>query len=344
MVSEKDILHTEYTIKNKGGMSASLSNYGARLVELLVPDRFGNLSNVVLGFDTHEEYVKNVNIYLGATIGRVAGRITNSKFLSRDLSIDLMANENGNHLHGGSDRALDRVYWNGEVIKDEDSNSVIFTYVSVPGEAGYPGELSVEIIYSLTNQNQLIISYRARTTSQTPVNLTNHTYWNLHDSGATDILNHHLSLNCDKIINMDEQLLPVGGYSSCSKLGMDFSILRPIRDALPESSNEPWPGIDNTFMLRTKEIGTFTEAAILYDPISGRKMTISTTESSLQVYTANRMRNIKGRNGITYLQGNSICLEAQRINDNHRLPELPSIVLNPNDEYVQKTIHTFTVD
>lgn len=337
-------MNKDYVIQNSSGMKATVSSFGARLVELLVPDRFGKLSNVVLGFDTHEEYLENVDVYLGATIGRVAGRIANSEFRSDGLEIALVANENSNHLHGGKENALDRVFWAGEIVESQDSQSVIFKYVSPTGEAGYPGELSIQVKYTLTNQNQLIIDYRARTDAKTPVNLTNHSYWNLHDSGTTDILNHHLSLNCDVILSMDTQLLPMGGYLTVSESGMDFSSLRPIAHTLPKSPTEPWPGIDNTFMLREKEIGNLTEAATLYDPVSGRKMTITTTESSMQVYTANRMGNLKGRNGVTYSQGNSICLEAQRVVNTHLLPELPTIVLQPQEEYVQKTVHAFSID
>ena len=344
MASEIITMHKEYVIQNSNGMKATFSNFGARLVELLVYDRVGNLSNVVLGFDTHEEYVEKVNVYLGATIGRVAGRIPDSKFRAQGLDIDLIGNEKDNHLHGGKESALDRVFWSGKVMKSEDSQSVLFKYVSPSGEAGYPGELSIEVTYTLTNQNQLIISYRASATSKTPVNLTNHTYWNLHDAGATDILNHQLRINSDQIINMDAQLLPIGGYSTGSELGMDFLTLRPIAQALPKSSTEPWPGIDNTFIFSDKENGSLTEAATLYDPTSGRKMSITTTESSLQVYTANRMGNLKGRNRVTYSQGNSICLEAQRVVDSHLLPELPTIVLMPDEEYVQQTIHTFSIE
>lgn len=326
------------------GMKATLSSFGARLVELMVPDRSGKLSNVVLGFDTHEEYLNNVDTYLGATVGRVAGRIAKSKFQTHDLTIRLVSNENENHLHGGKDSALDRVFWLGEIVESGGSQSVNFHYMSPSGEAEYPGDLTIQISYTLTKHNELIFSYRANASSPTPVNLTNHTYWNLHDSGTTSILNHQLRINSDHIINMNPQLLPIGGYSSCLESGMDFSSLKPIAFSLPKSPTEPWPGIDNTFMLRDKTIGDLTEAASLYDPVSGRLMTITTTESSLQVYTANRMGNLKGRYGINYTQGNSICLEAQRIVDNPLLPELPTIVIKPGEEYSQETIHAFSIE
>ena len=325
-------------------MKATFSSFGARLVELMAPDRFGKLSNVVLGFDTHDEYLNNVDIYLGATVGRVAGRIAKGKFLAPDLTIDLIGNENGNHLHGGKDSALDRVFWSGEVGEIGGSQNVKFHYLSPSGEAGYPGDLSIQVSYTLTNQDELIVSYRASTSSQTPINLTNHTYWNLYDSGATNILNHQLRINSDQVIKMDSQLLPVGGYLSSLESGMDFTGLKLIADALPKSPTEPWPGIDNTFMLRDKSLGDLREAATLYDPISGRKMTITTTEPSLQVYTANRLGNLKGRYGIDYAQGNSICLEAQRVVDSQLLPELPTIVVAPGEEYSQKTIHKFSIE
>jgi len=310
----------------------------------MVPDRMGSLSNVVLGFDTHSEYVSNVGNYFGATIGRVAGRISKGIFDGDSLKFQLVANEGGNHLHGGKENALDRVFWSGKLCKVDTSPAIQFSYESKSGEGGYPGDLSIVLTCSLTNENELIFEYFAKTSSDTPVNITNHIYWNLHDAGATSILDHELQINADKIVKMDAQLLPVGGYLSCADSGMVFKKLSKIVDSLPTNPTEPWPGIDNTFILSNKVNGELTESAILYDPTSGRKMTVTTTEPSLQVYTANRLGELKGRYGIKYSQGNSICIETQRVIDNQVLPDLPSIVLKPGQEYFHKTIYKFSTE
>jgi len=332
----------EYVIHNSNGMSATFSNFGARLVELTVPDRTGNYANVVLGFDTHDEYLINVGNYFGATIGRVAGRISKSLFAGNNLSFQLKPNEGENHLHGGIEKSLDRVLWSGQLSEISGSEAIKFSYKSISGEEGYPGNLSVDLNCSLTNSNELIFEYSATTTSDTPVNITNHIYWNLKDSGASSILNHNLQINSEKIVKMDSNLLPTGGYVSCADSGMNFKELTAIANALPKTPSEPWPGIDNTFMLSNKKTGELTEAAILYDPASGRKMTITTTEPSLQVYSANRLGNLMGRHGIIYAQGNSICIETQRVIDNQALPELQSIVLKVGQLYQHKTIYKFS--
>ena len=344
MAKEVCNLNKEFVIENAHGMKATFSNFGARLVELMVPDRNGNCSNVVLGFDSHEEYLINVGNYFGATLGRVAGRISKSIFNGGDLSFQLMANEGENHLHGGKENSFDRIFWSGKLSEDAGSQVVQFSFESKSEECEYPGDLSVTFTATLTNKNELIFEYSAITTLDTPVNLTNHIYWNLNDGGATSILNHELQINSEKIIKMDSQLLPVGGYLSCIESGLDFTQLRMIGQSLPKNPTEPWPGIDNTFMLTEKTIGDLTEAAILYDSISGRKMTITTSEPSLQVYSANRLENLKGRKGINYSQGNSICIETQRVIDNQALPDLQSIVLKPGGRYFHKTIHKFSIE
>jgi aldose 1-epimerase len=310
----------------------------------MVPDRTGNFSNVVLGFDTHTEYVSNVGNYFGATLGRVAGRISKGVFDGNGLKFQLAANEGENHLHGGKESALDRVFWSGELCEVEGSPAIRFSHESKSGEEGYPGDLSIVLTCSLTNENELIFEYLAKTSSDTPVNITNHIYWNLHDAGATSILDHELQINADKIVKMDAQLLPVGGYLSCSDSGMDFRKLTKIADSLPTNPTEPWPGIDNTFILSNKTTSELTKSAILHDPTSGRKMSIITTEPSLQVYSANRLGELKGRHGIKYGQGNSICIETQRVIDNHVLPDLQSIVLKPGQEYLHRTIHKFSAE
>lgn len=338
------ILNKEFVIENSNGIKATFSNFGARLVELMVPDRIGNCSNVVLGFDTHEEYVINVGNYFGATLGRVAGRISEGVFNGSGLRFQLLANEGENHLHGGKENSLDRVFWSSKFCEVAGSQAVEFSFESKTEEGGYPGDLSVVLTCYLTNKNELIFEYSAKTSSDTPVNITNHIYWNLHDAGATSVLDHELQINADKIIKMDAQLLPVGGYLSCADSGMDFKKLTKIAYALPTNPTEPWPGIDNTFILSNKTTGELTESAILHDPISGRKMTITTTEPSLQVYSANRLRDLKGRHGIKYWQGNSICIETQRVIDNQALPDLQSIVLKRGQEYFHRTIHKFSAE
>jgi len=324
---------TLVTLRNEQGTTAVLSTYGARLVELLAQDAAGSWGNIVLGHDTEEEYRENPNSYYGATVGRVAGRLARARFLGSGLDFPVTANEGDTHLHGGPERALDRVEWS--VRTSSDGREAAFEHVSEAGVEGYPGALTVTATYRLTETNELELGFRATTTAPTPVNLVNHTYFNLSGDASRSIVDHALHIRANEILATDEKLLPVGGVTAVAGTAYDYRSERRIGDDLSGSSGEPWPGVDCTYVLDAGRAGS--AAATLWEPESGRTLEITTTEPTLQVYTGNRIPPSVGRHGANYGPGSGICLEAQRVPDSPALPEWPSIVLQPGDEYRQMT-------
>lgn len=320
------------TLNNAHGTSLVLSSFGARLVELSFRDRDGNIENIVLGYDSEQDYRDNPGGYLGATVGRVAGRLANARFIGGGLDFSTTANEGSTHLHGGPNRALDRVEW--QLVPGTPDDTVTYQYLSPAGEEGYPGNLTVTSSYQLTDNDEIVFDLRATTDSPTPVNLVNHTYVNLSGDARRSIVEHELMIDADTILEADSDLLPLGGLVPVANTAYDFREKRRIGDALPEDGSEPWPGIDTTYVLRKSG----PSAAILSDPASGRLLTITTTEPTLQVYTGNRIPDGIGRLGAHYGPGKGMCLEAHRVPDSPNLPDWPSIVIQPGTEYVQRTV------
>ena len=318
-------------VKNSRGTSALLSTFGARLVELMARDRNGNPGNIVLGYDTEQEYRDNPGGYFGATVGRVAGRLDNGRFLGGGLDFAVTANEGSTHLHGGPLRALDRVEWR---VQQNDEESATFGYVSPAGEEGYPGNLSLTATYRLTESDTLEFEYHATTDASTPVNLVNHAYINLSGDASESIVDHILSIDSRAIIAADDTLLPLGGLVPVAGTSYDFRTERRIGDDLPVGGSEPWPGIDTTYILDR----TDRPAAYLWDPRSGRTLEVKTTEPTLQVYTGNRIAAYSGRHGAPHGAGKGICLEAHRVPDSPALLDWPSIVLEPGEAYAQRTV------
>lgn len=319
-------------LTNRHGTSALLSTFGARLVELLAPDRDGTLGNIVLGHDTEQQYRDNPAPYFGATVGRVAGRVADAHFIGGGLEFDLQPNEGPTHLHGGPARALDRVEWNVGVAPAD--ASTVFRYSSPAGEEGYPGTLDVKCSYRLTDDSELELEYSAETDAATPVNIVNHTYFNLSGDARESIVEHELMIHSSAILAADERLLPVGGLLAVAGTPYDFRRARRIGDDLPTGSGEPWPGIDATYVLETSA----RPAATLWDPASGRQLEIRTTEPTLQVYTGNRIEPAVGRSSARHDAGKGICLEAHRVPDSPALPGWPSIVIQPGARYTQRTV------
>lgn len=317
---------------NRHGLSMLLSTFGARLVELLAPDRHGEFGNIVLGFDTEEQYRSDPGAYFGATVGRVAGRIAESRFIGGGLEFPLRPNEGATHLHGGPARALDRVEWSVE--EPSDDASAVFLYSSPSGEEGYPGRLDVRCSYRLTDDDELELEITATTDRATPVNIINHTYFNLSGDAQSSIVDHELMIDGRLILATDKDLLPVGGALSVVGTPYDFRTARRIGDDLPVHSGEPWPGIDSTYVLDED----VDPAAILWDPSSGRQLEIRITEPTLQVYTGNRIEPGPGRAGAVHGPGAGICLEAHRIPDSPVLPDWPSLVIQPGERYAQRTV------
>jgi aldose 1-epimerase len=320
------------TLSNERGTSIVLSTFGARLVELMFRDREGNVENIVLGYDTEQNYRDNPDWYVGATVGRVAGRLAGARFIGGGLNFPTTPNEGTSHLHGGPNRALDRVEW--EAMASTTANTVVFRYVSPAEEEGYPGTLKITSSYQLTESDELVFELRATTDAATPVNLVNHTYLNLSGGARRSIVDHELMINADSILEADVNLLPRGGVIALSGMAYDFREERRIGNALPENGSEPWPGIDSTYLLAVHA----KPVATLRDPVSGRVLRITTTEPALQVYTGNRIAIETGRSDGQHGPGKGICLEAQRVPDSPQLPGWPTIVIEPGTEYHQRTV------
>jgi aldose 1-epimerase len=324
-------------VANANGASATFSAFGARLVALRVPDRNGRLDNVTLGFDTDAEYRRHANLYFGATIGRVAGRISGSAFSLGGRRYELTANEGPNHVHGGTRRSLDRVEWSAQRVETERGSGVSFEYVSPHLEEGYPGILTVRSEYVLSDHNVLWTVLTAVSDDPTPVNLTNHAYWNLAGAGSGPVLDHVLDIAASRRVAMTDDLLPTGELAPVDGTALDFRGGRRIGERLPEEEPEPWPGFDSALVL---DEGADV-AVRLWDPASGRALDIVTSEPSIQLYTANRLTQIAGRDGRTYRAGGAICLEPQRMPDAVNRPEFPSIVLAAGDEFRHVSCYRF---
>ena len=320
------------SISNAYGTSLVVSTFGARLVELMFRDKAGTVENIVLGYDSEEAYQENPDGYFGATVGRVAGRLALARFIGGGLDFPTVANEGTTHLHGGPDRALDRVEW--EILPSTSADTISFQYLSPAGVEGYPGNLEVTSSYQLTSQDELVFELKARTDAPTPVNLVNHAYLNLSGNARRSIVEHELVINAATILDTDVDLLPRGGVISVAGTAYDFREKRQIGEALPASGSEPWPGIDSTYVRNNSS----DFAAILSDSVSGRVVKVNTTEPTLQVYTGNRIPVGPGRSGAPHGPGKGICLEAHRVPDSPALPEWPSIVIEPSSDYYQRTV------
>lgn len=305
-------------ISNGVDCEFSVINRGATLLSVLLPNKDGVLEECTLGFDNIADYEKN-NSYFGATIGRVGNRIANSSFNIGDTTYELTTNANGcNSLHGGL-IGFDKVMWSYKTFNNSNSAGVIFKYKSSDGEEGFPGNLDVEVIYSLTNNRELIIEYKAITDKITPVNLTNHAYWNL-TGNKSSINGHLLQIEADSYLPVNDVSIPTGDLKSVKSTIFDFRALTNIGSRLKESG-----GFDHNFNLSLKKQPDAINRAYIEEPISGRFMEILTTEPGIQLYTTE----------------NSICLEAQMYPDAINRNNFQSILLSPGEIYNQKTVHRF---
>jgi aldose 1-epimerase len=330
-----------YTLTNRNGLRAKITNYGATLVSLEVPDRDGNLADITLGFDTLDGYVTR-HPYFGSTVGRYANRIGGAKFMLNGVEYKLAANNGPNHLHGGI-KGFDRVVWKVEESKaqtnllGEDAAMLKLSYLSKDGEEGYPGNLACTVTYKLTNNDELRISYEAETDKTTIVNLTNHSYWNLAGQGKGDILGHELMLNADRYTPVDEGLIPTGELRSVKGTPMDFT--KPM--AIGSRIDQVPGGYDHNYVLNSGG-GSPALAAKAYEPTSGRVMEIHTTEPGVQFYTGNFLDgSMTGKAGKVYNRHYGFCLETQHFPDSPNKPDFPSVVLNPGENYKTVTVHKF---
>ena len=327
----------KFTVSNKHGMIASFINFGAILTSVKVPDRDGSVGEVTLGFDTLEDYIADT-WFLGATIGRYANRIAKGKFTLDGVQYQLAQNSPPSHLHGGY-KGFHKVVWQPKTQINLESISVAFSYLSEDGEEGYPGNLSVTVTYILNNQNELTITYRAETDKATPINLTNHTYWNLKGVSAGNVLDHVLILNADDYLPTDDERIPTGELKSVHGTPMDFTQPFKIEARIGEVKGG---GYNHCYVLR-QQLDSLSLAATVHEPITGRIMEIYTTEPGMQFYSGHFLDRYKGAGGIILNKYDGFCLEAQHFPNSVNEPRLPSTILRPGNIYRQTTIYKFQV-
>jgi aldose 1-epimerase len=327
---------TEYTITNAKGMQVSIINYGGTITKLMAPDKNGKLGDVILGYESLDGYLQKNNPFFGALIGRYGNRIAKGKFTLDGTTYTLATNNNGNSLHGGN-KGFDKVVWDAE--KQGDS-SLKLTYHSKDMEEGYPGNLNVTVVYTLTSGNALKIDYTATTDKATPVNLTNHTYYNLSAGTDSTIMDHELWINADKYTPVDMQLIPTGQIADVKGTPMDFTTSKPVGKDIAQVKG----GFDHNWVLN-KSGNELSKVATLYHPKSGRVMDVYTTEPGLQFYSGNflngTLTNTKA--GAKYVQHAALCLETQHFPDSPNHSNFPSTILKPGDTYKSTTIYKFSV-
>ncbi|MBM3879984.1 MAG: galactose mutarotase [Verrucomicrobia bacterium] len=328
----------QYTLTNAKGVTAKIITYGALLTELHVPDRAGQLGDIVLGFDNLESYLAG-HPYFGATIGRVGNRIAKGQFTLDGKTYTLAQNNGPNHLHGGL-KGFDKVVWQARPVRAKNGVAVRFTYTSRDGEEGYPGKLTATVVYTLTNDNELRLDYTAKTDKATPVNLTNHSYWNL--AGAGDILGHELMLNADRYTPVDDTLIPTGEIAPVQNTPMDFTRPKPIGRDLKQLANDP-QGYDHNFVLSRGD-KQMNLCAVVHEARSGRVLEIFTQEPGVQFYSGNFLDGtLTGKGGQVYRKHYGFCLETQHFPDSVNHPNFPSTILRPGRTYKTSTIHRFSV-
>jgi aldose 1-epimerase len=324
-----------YIIKNSRGLKASVSNYGGTLLELWTPDKSGKSGNVILGYDSLSGYLQKSNPYFGATVGRYANRISHGSFTIDGKTYTLAGNDRGNTLHGGI-KGFDKVIWNVNQVND---SSVALSYASRDGEEGFPGNLTVKIVYTVTSRNGLAIDYTALSDMKTPVNLTNHAYFNLSAGKDSTILGEEIKIYASKYTPVNDSLIPTGQRASVKNTPMDFLKEKKIGSDL----NKVKGGYDHNFIIDRKD-SSLTIAATLFDPGSGRTMEVWTTQPGIQFYTGNFLNGrITGRNGKKIVQHGALCLETQHFPDTPNQPSFPNVILGPGQTFHEVTVYKFSV-
>lgn len=326
-----------YTLTNRNGLRAKIMTYGATLIAVETPDRNGQIANVTLALDSLQDYLKG-HPCLGSTIGRFANRIAKGRFSIGGTQYTLATNNGPNHLHGGI-RGFDKVVWKAKPIEAKGAVGATFTYNSADGEEGYPGNLTATVTYSLTDDDELKMEYSATTDQTTVVNLTNHTYWNLADGGAGDVLQQELMINADHYLPADAGLIPSGEIRSVNNTPLDFTQPKAIGSHIAELG-----GYDHCFVLNKKEGESGPSlAARAVAPKSGRVMEVFTTEPGIQLYTANGLDGRLHGGGRAFKKFFGFCLEAQHYPDSPNQPQFPTTLLKPGETYRQLTVHKFRV-
>ena len=337
-----------YTLANGNGVTLEVTNYGGIITSLRVPDRDGNLEDVVLGFDSLSAYTSEAyraaNPYFGALIGRYGNRIAGGEFTLGGETYMLATNDGPNHLHGGEE-GFDQVVWDAESFRRGDSVGVVLTHTSPDGHGGYPGRLDVEVTYTLTPDNALAVDYQATTTKATPVNLTQHSYFNLDGHGDGSILDHELTINAEQFTPVDSTLIPTGEPWPVEGTPLDFTEPTPIGARIDADHRqiEYGGGYDHNFVLAETDADTLRLAARLYEPDTGRLLTVRTTEPGLQFYSGNFLDGSFTGKGETYGRREGLALETQHFPNSPNEPAFPSTILRPGEEHTSRTVYEFSV-
>ena len=334
---------TYFELSNTNGMTVGIIDYGATVTKILVPDKNGNIGDVVLGHDNMHSYEEK-NDYFGCIAGRYANRIGNGTFTIDGKEYQVPKNNSGNALHGGIE-GFDKKVWNATTFQRADSVGVVLTYLSKDGEEGYPGELLVKVTYSLGLENSLRIDYKAITTRSTVLNLTNHSYFNLKDGGKSSILDHKLMINAPWYTPVDEGLIATGEILSVEGSPFDFQASKAIGDQIEEDHIQLTNGMgyDHNFVIN-KGPGELGLMARVYDPVTGRVIETHSTEPGIQFYSGNFLNGeITGKYDVQYNHRSGFCLETQHFPDSPNKGHFPSVILEPEDQFNSTTIYKFSI-
>jgi aldose 1-epimerase len=332
-----------YTLSNGRGMDVRTMSYGAIIVSIKVPDRAGRGDDVVLGFDALDGYLGS-HPYFGAIVGRYGNRIAKGQFTLDGHLFQLATNNGPNHLHGGV-KGFDKVVWQAEPFERDGRVGVVYSHTSPDGDEGYPGTLNARVTYTLSPSNEITVEYEATTDKATPINLTQHSYFNLAGAGNGDILGHRLSIDADRVTPVDETLIPTGELAAVAGTPFDFRQLTVIGTRIDADTPQIrfGHGYDHNWVLNRAAAG-LTHAARLEDPASGRTLDVSTTEPGMQFYTGNFLDGtITGKSGRLYQRRYGLCLETQHFPDSPNRATFPSTILRPGERYQSKTVFAFGV-
>ncbi len=332
---------TEYTLSNPNGMTVKIVNYGGIVTQIFTKDKNGSMGDVVLGFDSLAGYRQTGNPYMGCIVGRYANRIANAQFKLDGKTYKLAANNNGNTLHGGV-KGYDKRVWTTDHFGTNDAGSVLTLKLTSPdGEEGYPGTLTATVVYTVTADNELKIDYKATTDKATPVNLTNHSYFNLSAGADSTILDHELMIKADRYTPANAKLIPTGELKDVKGTPMDFTAAKKIGQDIQKSGGDP-VGYDHNWVLN-KTGNNLELIGTLYHPTSGRLMEFYTTEPGVQFYTGNFLDgSLTGKGGKKYIKNSGLCLETQHFPDSPNQPSFPNTILKPGETYTQTTIYKFS--
>ncbi|QDT35785.1 aldose epimerase family protein [Stratiformator vulcanicus] len=339
-----------YTLSNDNGISVKVTNYGAIITSIITPDRDGDLADIALGYNSLKGYLNAPSKpYFGAIVGRYGNRIAGGRFILNGETFKLAKNTGLNHIHGGN-TGFDKVIWDVESgpTSGKDFVELRLSYQSRDGEEGYPGNLDVSVCYNLDSENRLTVEYRATTDAATPVNLTQHTYFNLKGEGDEDVLGHEIKINADRFTPVDDALIPTGEILPIANTPLDFREAKPIGRDIQKSHPQMkiGGGYDHNFVLNRNEgDDALLMAAEVREPTTGRTLSVFTTEPGMQFYTGNFLNgSLIGKSGRPYVKRGGFCLETQHFPDSPNQPNFPSTILQPGDEYQSETVFQFGVD